>query len=167
MAFIDFIRKNQELQRIFGKRELKIIEKQLLGVSLTNSEKVRLSRDIRKKFEIIGELERYKDEFKLKKGAENKKLINEVKEKILKDELSKRIKKIFIFGSFAEKENTLLSDLDIAVEFDKITEKEALLFRARVGGNYSDRLDIQVYNVLPEKIKKEINTYGKIVYKNE
>ena len=47
--------KDEKIRTLFGKRELEIIEKQLLGIKLSNSEKTRLSRDIRKKFEAIKE----------------------------------------------------------------------------------------------------------------
>lgn len=164
MTLIDLLKKDENIRRLFGKRELKIIEKQLLGVRLKPSEIVRLSRDIRKKFQAIKSLSEYKEEFDLKKSNENKRLITKVKKVILEDESAKNIKKIFLFGSTAEKENTLLSDLDIAVEFDNIDEKEAIRFRLRIGNNFSDRTDIQVYNVLPDKIKKEIDKYGKILY---
>jgi predicted nucleotidyltransferase len=167
MSLLNFLKKSENARKIFGKRELKIIEKQLLGVNLTQSEKNRLSRDVRKKFEFIKEASKFSDEFKLKKGVINKDFINKVKEKILRDELFKKIKKIRLFGSAAENELTLLSDIDIAVEFDEITNKEAFDFRIRISGNFSDRLDIQVYNTLPEKIKKEIDKYGKIIWKKE
>ena len=68
MSLINLL-KNKDARKIFGKRELKIIEKQLQGISLTQSEKNRLSRDIRKKFEFISKVSGFKEEFKLKKGA--------------------------------------------------------------------------------------------------
>jgi len=55
MGLLELIRHEKELRRIFGQQELKIIEKQLLGVNLSPSEKTRLSRDIKPKFEIIKE----------------------------------------------------------------------------------------------------------------
>jgi len=56
---------------------LKIIEKQLWGVSLTQSEKNRLSRDIREKLRFIDKVSRFEDEFGLKKGGEVKKFVDE------------------------------------------------------------------------------------------
>jgi predicted nucleotidyltransferase len=156
--------KKNELRKLFGERELKIIEKQLLGVRLTQSEKNRLSRDIRKKLEVVKILSEFEDEFGLKKSDENNKVISLVKKIILEDELAKNIKRIVMFGSTAEKENSLLSDLDIAVEFDSIDDKESTRFRLRNIGKINERVDLQVYNVLPEKIKKEIDKYGRIVY---
>ncbi|MBU1973972.1 MAG: hypothetical protein KKH52_01090, partial [Nanoarchaeota archaeon] len=85
MALLNFLQKNELSRKIFGKRELKIIEKQLRGISLTQSEKNRLSRDIRLKFEFIKDCSRFQDEFKLKKSSINKKLIEEAREVILAD----------------------------------------------------------------------------------
>ena len=53
MGLLDFVRHEKEMRRLFGQQELKIIEKQLLGVELSPSEKTRLSSDVRPKFEII------------------------------------------------------------------------------------------------------------------
>ncbi|MDP1728823.1 MAG: nucleotidyltransferase domain-containing protein [archaeon] len=155
--------KNLEMRKIFGKKEIQIIEKQLKGIKLTQSERNRLSRDIRKKFEAIKLLSQDIDEFKLKKGSETKNLIDEIKEVILSDKLKNKIKSIIVFGSFISNEFTFRSDIDISVEFDSIDKKEASKFRLRILSEYSGGVDIQVYNILPEKIQKEI-LKGKIIY---
>jgi hypothetical protein len=49
MGILQLIRADNDARKIFGAKELKIIEKQLFGVRLTQSEKNRLSRDIRRK----------------------------------------------------------------------------------------------------------------------
>ena len=59
---------------------------------------------------------------------------------------------------------TLSSDIDIAVKFAEITLKEATEFRKRMGGRINDKIDVQVFNVLPEKIKNEINQKAKKIY---
>ncbi|MBW2995503.1 nucleotidyltransferase domain-containing protein, partial [Candidatus Woesearchaeota archaeon] len=153
MGILKFLKENKNTRKIFGKRELKIIEKQLLGINLTQSEKNRLSRDIRQKLEFIKDAARFSEEFKQKKGNEIKKIINEAKEVILEDILFKKIKEIVLFGSAAENKLTFKSDIDIAVKFDKISLKEATKFRIRISGKVPDRVDIQVYNYLPKKIK--------------
>jgi len=56
--------------------------------------------------------------------------------------------------------------VDIAVIFKEINEKEALKFRLRVLKNLREDMDIQVYNVLPDKIKKEIDEKGKVLYES-
>lgn len=164
MNLLTFLKRNENTRKIFGRRELKIIEKQLQGINLTQSEKNRLSRDIRKKLAFIKEIARFEDEFGLKKGLMIKKKITEAKEVILEDQLFKRIKKIFLYGSVVENTLTFRSDIDLAVVFDKIDVKEATRFRIRVLGQVHDKMDIQVFNILPEKIKKEIKKRHKILY---
>jgi len=165
MGLLNFLKLNENTRKIFGKRELKIIEKQMLGVNLTQSEKNRLSRDIRKKFEFIKEASRFSDEFALKKGSDIKKMIYEAKEIILKDPLFNKIKRIMLYGSAVENKLTFRSDIDISVEFSDITLSEATLFRKRVGVN--SKIDIQVYNYLPDKIKKEIDAKGRVLYERK
>jgi len=166
-GLLNFIRKSENIRKIFGKREIKIIEKQLLGVSLTQSEKNRLSRDIRKKFRIIKEINKFSEDFDLKKGSVIKDSINEAVEVIKEDFLFRGVKKIFLFGSVVENSLTFRSDIDIAVEFNKINLKESTKFRARISGKLSDKLDIQVFNTLPEKIKNSILKNHKVIYNNE
>jgi len=154
MGLIQFLKSNKNTRKIFGQRELKIIEKQLLGINLTQSEKNRLSRDIRKKFEFIKDISRFNYDFELKKGSEIKEKIERAKKIILNDELRNRIKRILLFGSSVTNERTFRSDIDIAVEFKhEISLKEATEFRIRVLGNFDDKMDIQVFEFLPEKIQ--------------
>ena len=69
-----------------------------------------------------------------------------------------------LFGSVVKNEIGVKSDIDIAVEFDKISLKDATKFRIRTLGNLPDKIDIQVYNYLPKKITKEINKKHRILY---
>ena len=162
MGLLELVRKNKNLRRLFGKQELEIIEKQILGIKLKPSEVMRLSRDIRKKLEAIEALSIFKDEFKLKKASELRRIVDEIKEDILKSKYFPKIKKIYLFGSAVSNEVTFRSDIDIAVEFDSITQKEATGFRINFSDN--DKIDVQVYNVLPDKIKKEIDSKGRVIY---
>ena len=164
MPLLRAIKENDEIRTLFGKREIEIIEKQLLGVNLTPSEKTRLSRDIRKKFKAIKMLAQFQNEFELKQGAEIRKIIEETKQIILNTEYFSKIKRIIIFGSSINKSRTLLSDIDIAVEFSKIENIEASKFRLRIISLASKNIDIQVYNFLPDKIKKQIDKNGKTIY---
>ena len=159
-----FLKRNKHSRKIFGNRELKIIEKQLNGISLTQSEKNRVSRDIRPKFEFIKECSNLKEYFDLKKGEINKRLIEESKEIILNDVSSKNIKSIILYGSILNNKMTIKSDIDICVIFNKINLEEATLFRKRVLGKVSSKMDIQVFNVLPEKIKRSILENYKIIH---
>ncbi len=167
MNFINTLKKNKEMRRIFGKRELIIIEKQLLGIQLKPSEKTRLSRDIRKKFEAIKMLEPFLGEFELKHGAIARELIEDTLKIIKEHQWFWRVSEIILFGSKATKKFHLFSDVDIAVKFNSITEKEAFKFRKEILGKTSNKIDIQVYNTLEDKIKKEIDKYGRILFRKK
>lgn len=167
MSILEFLKSNKNTRKIFGERELKIIEKQLYGVNLTQSEKNRLSRDIRKKFDFIKEAAKFSDEFELRKASIIKSMVEEAEEIILKSHSFGKIKRIFLYGSAVEGKLTFKSDIDIAVEFLEISLKEATLFRKNILGKVSQRVDIQVYNHLPENIQNEIKSKGRVLYKNE
>jgi len=167
MNLLQFLKSNKESRKIFGERELKIVEKQLNGISLTQSEKNRLSRDIRKKFEFIKNASRFQDEFEIKKFQITKNLIEEAKEEILNHHLRNKIKRIFLFGSVVKNEVSIRSDIDIAVEFSEITLKEATKFRAEISGRVSDKIDIQVFNILPENLKSSILNNHRVLYLHE
>lgn len=167
MTLLGVIKENKEIRSLFGKQEILIIEKQLNGVPLTPSEKTRLSRDIRKKFRAIEKLAPYKNEFGLKQASEIKEIIEDTKEIIFNTEYLSRIKRIILFGSTTDKSRTLLSDIDIAVEFTKINSKEATKFRIRVLGSTHKKVDIQIYNMLPQKIKEQIEKNGKTIYQKK
>lgn len=161
MNLLNTIRRTPELRSLFGERELKIIEKQVLGIQLKPSERTRLSRDIMKKFRAIKSLSEF-DERSLKKGSAIKAAAERVKNTILESRYFPRVKRVVLFGSSVENVRTFRSDIDIAVEFDSISTKEVVDFRIEF--STSDGIDIQVYNVLPEKIKKNIDEKGRTLY---
>ena len=166
MKLTTFFKTHANVRKIFGDREIKIIEKQALGICLTQSEKNRLSRDIRKKFDVIKELNRFSEEFDLKKGHEIKEIVNDSKSIILNDPDFGNIKKIILFGGAVNNKMTFRSDVDLSVEFFKIDLREATLFKKRFLGKLNDRVDLQVYNILLEKIKKEIDK-GRIIHEQQ
>jgi len=166
MGLLELVKHDKEMRRIFGERELKIIEKQLMGVNLSASERTRLSRDIRPKFEIIKKMSSFKQEFDLKKAQEIKFLIEEAKEIILESDYKKSIKKIFLFGSYVDNQLRFESDIDIAVEFFKIELKEASKIKFELQGKVNKKVQINIFNTLPDKIKTEILNKGKVIYKN-
>jgi len=164
MELINIIKK-PEMRKIFGERELKIIEKQLKGVNLLPSERTRLSRDIRKKLEAVRLLSAFVEDFKLKKGHYLKQIITNTKDEMSKHPLFSNIKRIILFGTAAENKLRLGSDIDIAVEFDKgVSEKEAFKFKTCFSGKISNKIDIQIFNTLPEEMKDEIERRGKIIF---
>lgn len=164
MKLINFLKANPDGRKIFGKKEISIIEKQINGIKLTQSEKNRLSRDVRKKLKFMQEASKFKDEFNLEKGSKIKEIIQETKKIILKDKLKPKIKEIILFGSSIKNKRTKFSDIDFAVKFNKISTKEATLFRKRILGESLQIVDIEVYNLLPEKIRTVIDKEGKIIY---
>ncbi len=166
MGLMSYLKSDEKARKIFGKKELQIMEKQLSGFNLTQSEKNRLSRDIRPKLELIRELSEFKDEFQLKKNQDNKKLIQRAVKLILADELKEKIQAILLFGSFADNTFTFRSDIDICVLFDSTNLREATKFRIRILGKLPDKMDIQVFNVLPQKIKRSIASNHKVLFKN-
>ncbi len=164
MSLLSVIKRSPEVRRLFGQRELAILEKQLLGVRLTQSEKNRLSRSVRKKLAAVAALAPFAAEFNLKKGAEISRIIEETKEIILESPLFSRITEIILYGSAADGTLTLASDIDLAVKFTDISDVEAGRFRVHVLGRADKRVDVQVYNVLPQKIQREIDMKGKVIY---
>lgn len=167
MNLIEFLKENENTRKIFGRAELSIIEKQVNGFELSQSEKNRLSRDIRKKFEFIKEANQFKDSFRLEKNHINKNIVKKAVDIILKDEISKKIDSVLLFGSFADNTFTPWSDIDICVVFKEISLREATEFRIRVLGEVSEKVDIQVFNNLPQKVKSEIIKNHKVLHQNK
>ena len=163
----EFLKQNRNARRIFGKKELEIIFKQIDGLPLTQSERNRLSRDIKPKLQFIKEISRFEDEFELKKDQDAKKIINKAVNLILQDKLKEKIQAILLFGSRVNGIVTPRSDIDICFVFDEIKRDEADRFRIRILGNFSTNEDIQVFNALPQKIKRSIAKSHKILYKKE
>ena len=163
----EFLKNNKNARKIFGKKELEIIFKQLEGLPLKQSERNRLSRDIRSKLEFIREISKFENEFRLKKDQDARKIIDKAVNVILQDKLKDKIQAILLFGSRVNGIVTPRSDIDICVVFDKIEKEDADKFRIRILGNFSTKVDIQVFNVLPQKIKRSIAGSHKILYKKE
>ena len=164
----DFLVNNKNARRIFGKKELEIIYKQLDGLSLTQSEKNRLSRDVKPKLEFMKEMAQFKDDIKLEKNQTNKRLIEKAVETILNDEISNDLKAVLLFGSFADNSFTSSSDIDICVVFKKdLSLRNATEFRIRVSGNLPQKIDVHVFNILPQKIKRSIARNHKVLFKSD
>ena len=97
----------------------------------------------------------------MKKGALPTYIVKKTKKKILNSVYIKRIKKIVWFGSFVSGKVTFNSDIDLSVEFDEISLKDSLKFRAFASD--SEMMDVLVYNHLPAKIKKGVDN-GRVIY---
>lgn len=164
MNFIGFIKQDPDVRRLFGRKELSIIEKQLMGVRLRPSERTRLSRDIRKKLDAVQKLARFQDDFRLKKGGQIKKMVDDAMEVILKSRWFPRIRRIILYGSVVKGDASLHSDIDIAIDLDGASQSDATLLRKELSGRLDERIDLQVLNMLPEKIKKAAILRHKVVY---
>lgn len=163
----NFLKNSRNARKVFGEKELEIVFKQLDGMRLKQSEKNRLSRDIKPKLEFIKEIAEFKEEFKLEKNQDNKKLIEKAVETILNDESKHNLKAILLSGSFADNSFTNRSDIDICVVFrTNPSLKEATEFRIRVSGQLPKKVDVQVFNILPQKIKREVARNHKVLYQN-
>lgn len=167
MKFKDFIRENPLSRRIFGEREIVIICKQVSGIALTQSEKNRLSRDIRPKLRFIAEAAKFSGEFEMKKGAENKRIVEDVLRVIREDEDFGRVKEIWLFGSMVENKMAVRSDVDICVLFDDVDLTRARKFRIRILGHVDDKADVQVWSSLEDKVKESILKSHRVLYKRD
>jgi len=167
MTLYEFINKTENSRLIFGKGEIRILKKQLLGISLTQSEKNRLSRSIRPKLEFVKDCSVYKNDFDVKKGSEINHLIEQLKDVISEDILKKKIKRIFLFGSFIQNKMSYDSDVDIAIEFKEITKREGYFFKNRISQKISPIIDISILNFMQENIKNEVLSNGKLLFENK
>jgi predicted nucleotidyltransferase len=165
MDFKNFLKKHKFSRKIFGRRELEIIFKQLEGQNLKQSERNRLSRDIRPKFEFIRDICAFRGDFRIEKGQTNKMLIKRTLDIILDDMVKDDISAVLLFGSYADNSYTAKSDIDICVVFKRdVTLKDATLFRMRIMGRLPEKVDVQVFNILPLKIKREIARNHRVLY---
>jgi len=162
-----FLETETDTRRIFGKREIEIIKKQLNGYPLTQSERNRISRDIKPKLEIIRKLEPFVREFSLKKNQNNTELIKEAKEVVMADPMHNHIKAMLVFGSLIDGTFHQQSDIDIGILFDNCNPKDATLFRKRVMAEISNKMDIQIINSLPKEIRKSIVNKNRVIFRQE
>lgn len=167
MTLYEFIKDEPLAKVVFGKKEIEIIKKQLIGIKLKQYERNILSRSIRKKFNFIKKCSVYKEEFEIKKGGEIIKQLEILRDLMLLDKIGKNIKKIYIFGSFVENKMSSNSDVDIAIEFKNIDKKEISKFKKRILEQKKDLFDISIFNNLPTNIQNEIKKNGKVFFENK
>ena len=163
----NFLKNDPDARKVFGKKEIGIILKQLRGIALTQSEKNRLSRDIRPKLRVASSLAEFENELELKKGAGITELIKKAVRLILEDKMKDRIIAVLLFGSHVSGLVTPRSDIDICVIFKGISAEEAVKFRIRILREFSEKVDVQVFNVLPQKIKRSIARSHRVLYKGK
>ena len=167
-SFKNFLINDGGARKVFGEKEIGIMLNQIEGKTLSQSEKNRLSRDIRPKLKFIGECSAFVEFFRLEKNIANKLIIDDSTRKILNDSLSAKISSILLFGSFADGTFNKNSDIDIAVVFEEgVPYKEASLFRKRLMADLNSKVDLQVFEQMPLKIKKGIAKNHKILFKSK
>ena len=91
-----------------------------------------------------------------------KDLLNEIK----KLDKKGKVKFVVLYGSYARKRASKLSDIDIAIYYDG-NKKERFRFRIKLLGELSNRFDVHIFQDLPLYIRNEIVEEGKILYKGD
>ncbi len=167
MSLLDFLKREPSARLIFGKRELQIIRKQLLGEQLKQSERNRLSKFIRPKLRFIKSCSKYSEEFELKRHNTLDSLVEKAKQAILADNVGRKVKAILLFGSRVSGYTTFRSDVDICVLFDDVSKNKAFEFQLRVSSKLPEIVDVRVFNTLPIWIKLEIARNHKVLYKTK
>ncbi len=165
MNLLSFLDNSAGARLVFGKKELEIIHKQLLGMRLKQSERNRLSKFIRPKLRFIAECSVFKNEFVLARRSKLKKVLTAVLGAVLEDRIGKNAVAVLLYGSFADGTANKFSDVDIAIVFSEITHREASAFEVRVGAKLPELVDLKVFNVLPLRVKKSLVANYKVLYK--
>ncbi len=91
--------------------------------------------------------------------------IKEIKQKLLQLDTGKRVRFMVLFGSVAERRETPLSDVDIAVYYDGDPE-ERFQFRVKALGMLPKAVDVQVFQDLPLAVQHEVLRGRALYYDN-
>ena len=166
MDFLGFLKVEESSARlIFGKKELEIIKKQLLGLQMTQSERNRLSKFIRPKLQFMEKCVEFKQEFELIRKEKFKLILSQTLNACLEDKLGKNICAILLFGSHVDETAIWRSDIDIAVIFDEdISSRDQIDFTLRL--QIPEIVQISIFNSLPIYVKASLIKNYKVLYKN-
>ncbi|MBC2694808.1 MAG: nucleotidyltransferase domain-containing protein [Desulfobacteraceae bacterium] len=74
-----------------------------------------------------------------------------------------KVRFIILYGSTAKGEMTELSDIDLAVFYEG-DKKERFDFRVTILGRVGNEFDIQTFQDLPLYIRKDIVSYGNVIF---
>ncbi len=69
---------------------------------------------------------------------------------------------VFLFGSYSQKKQNNLSDVDFAVYY-KGDKKERFKFRLKLLAKLPDKFDVQIFQDLPLYVRKEV-LKGEVIY---
>ena len=76
-----------------------------------------------------------------------------------------RVKFVFLFGSYSQRKQNKLSDIDFAVYYNG-NDKDAFKFRIKLMAKLPDKFDVRIFQHLPLYVQKEVIT-GKVVYSKD
>ena len=159
-----FLERNALARRLFGEREIDIAVRQMKGLPLTASERVRLSRDIRPKLELVRELAAFGDEFALKKNKANETAWKRAVDEIRRDAVGREAVAVLLFGSQVTGEKTRRSDVDIAVVFGRAPDRKTVFgFESRLNGAV-EGVHVSVFEALPPRVKAEIARNHRVLF---
>ena len=88
---------------------------------------------------------------------------NEIEKIISKLKNNKKVVAIYIFGSYAKRNQKPLSDIDLAVILKEIDPE----IEAEIGSMYSREIDLVLFHRLPLHIKYEVFRHGKPLFIND
>ncbi len=74
----------------------------------------------------------------------------------------KKVKFIILYGSYSEKKQTPLSDIDLSLYYFDSKEKR-FRFRMKILGEVTEKFDIQIFQDLPLYIQNEV-LKGEVLY---
>lgn len=76
-----------------------------------------------------------------------------------------RVKFVFLFGSFSQKKQTKVSDIDFAVYYEG-DEKQRFKFRIKLSAKLPESFDVQVFQDLPLYVRIEV-LKGEVIYSKD
>ncbi len=91
--------------------------------------------------------------------------LTKIKKELQKLDSKKKIRFIVLFGSVAEKRETPLSDVDIAVYYDA-PPAERFKFRIKALGILPSKVDLQIFQDLPLTVRKSVLAGKPLYYDN-
>lgn len=77
-----------------------------------------------------------------------------------------KLKFIYLYGSYASGEVTERSDIDLCLYYDIEDKKELYRTLFQISGSFPDRYDVQMYQLLPLYVQKEVFK-GELIYADD
>lgn len=155
-----------DARKVLGAREIAIIRKQVNGLPLTQSERNRLSRDIRPKFRFIRACrELALGDLELKRGQANRTVVEESLIIIREDPEFPNVLAIIQFGSHVDGTHTWRSDIDIGLLFQgEPTVESGTKILMRLYGTLHDKVDVTIINHLPVRVRATLARNHRVLW---